>query len=65
MFSWQDQTNMNQLPSRRSSTLPAGWQKLTDDRSGRQYYYNADTNESVWKPPRASVFIDKEEQKVC
>lgn len=51
--------------NKRSSTLPSGWQKLTDDLSGRQYYYNEETKESVWKPPRSSVFIDSQQSKVC
>ena len=53
------------LPGKRASTLPAGWQKLTDDLSGRQYYYNADTNESVWKSPKKSIASKEQEQKVC
>ena len=54
----QAKKNVDLPIGRRSSTLPAGWHKMTDDTSGRLYYYNENTKESVWKPPRTSVFIE-------
>eukprot|EP00795_Rhopilema_esculentum_P014707 gene14707-5804_t len=50
--------------TKRSSTLPAGWQKLTDNLSGRQYYYNEDTKESQWKLPRVSLYLETPQNKV-
>ena len=38
----------------KSITLPPGWKKCQDAESGRPYYFNADTQESMWKPPRIS-----------
>eukprot|EP00795_Rhopilema_esculentum_P014709 gene14709-5806_t len=50
--------------TKRSSTLPAGWQKLTDNLSGRQYYYNEDTKESQWKLPRVSLYLETPQNKI-
>eukprot|EP00794_Sanderia_malayensis_P003065 gene3065-3529_t len=60
----REQSKQGAPVCRRSSTLPAGWQKLTDDSSGRQFYYNEVTKESVWKPPRMSVFMDGNQPSV-
>ena len=53
------------LRGKRTSTLPAGWQKLTDELSGRQYYYNQSTKESVWQSPRTPIDYNEQEHKVC
>ncbi|XP_067020311.1 rho GTPase-activating protein 15-like isoform X1 [Acropora muricata] len=38
----------------KSLSLPTGWRTMTDDISGRPYYFNSKTGERSWKPPRNS-----------
>ncbi|KAK2562177.1 Rho GTPase-activating protein 9 [Acropora cervicornis] len=38
----------------KSLSLPTGWRTMTDDMSGRPYYFNSKTGERSWKPPRNS-----------
>jgi len=59
----RERVNINHLPEKRCSSLPAGWQRLTDEKSGRPYYYNAQTDESMWNSPRASITNDETEQQ--
>jgi len=33
--------------------LPAGWRSLTDERTGKTYYWNTATHEVTWKRPEA------------
>merc|ERR1739848_683834 len=50
--SFPDETNRTQR-----HTLPIGWRKFRDG-TGRSFYYNEETAESRWKPPRISVSDD-------
>ena len=51
-------TPSSQAPTAsRSYTLPAGWRKYRD-KNGRSFYYNEESEESRWKPPRTSVSDD-------
>ena len=43
-------------------TLPPGWKKVLDSSTGRPYYFNEVTQESVWKPPRLSLFIESHDE---
>ena len=36
----------------KSQSLPVGWALVTDEGTGRPYYFNYKTNETSWKPPR-------------
>jgi len=37
------------------SGSPAAWQKAVDQESGRDYWYNVETNESSWEAPPAAT----------
>lgn len=39
------------VPSLRMQAVPPGWQKLKDEASGREYYYNAQQGVTQWEAP--------------
>jgi len=39
--------------------LPPGWQKLQDQASGRDYFYNPQSGVTSWDPPGAAVPAEK------
>ena len=38
------------------SELPPGWKEVTDQESGKPYYYNAATGVTQWQKPAAGQF---------
>ncbi|GMF12539.1 unnamed protein product [Phytophthora lilii] len=42
-------------PSEQSKPTPGTWQEFLDEASGQLFYYNAQTGETSWEPPAASI----------
>jgi len=51
-------------PGHDKSVLPDNWEELTDESSGRVYYYNIVTQEASWDKPAQSAIADSAEKEV-
>ncbi len=56
--------NNDSLPQTSSDTVDEvqGWQQLTDETSGKLYYYNTATGESQWEKPLQLEKLENEQQ---
>jgi hypothetical protein len=46
------------------SVLPEGWEKITDESSGKSYFYNKQTGISQWEEPVHSIECESEQYEI-